>query len=232
LPPSTNAPKVPLATRAITRRPDVILVSPKKAVRSPFNFLLKFEAHGGSTIRPDSFRLIYLKNPIVDITARVRPYVTANGLEMPDAKTPAGQHMIEAKVSDNDGRESSGVFVLNAFSAARQRSADAIVLLSSPLISANVQVLSELAIRHRLSAITLFPDFARAGGLLAYGPNLLALYRCTGVLAGKVPGGVKAGELPIERPTKFELVLNLKTATALNLAVSASLLLRADEVIE
>ena len=113
LPPSINAPKVPLATRAITRRPDVILASPTKAARSPFNLRLKFQAHGGSTIRPDSFRLIYLKNPIVDLTARVRPYVTANGLEMPEATTPPGQHMIEAKVSDNDGRESSGVFVLN-----------------------------------------------------------------------------------------------------------------------
>ena len=119
-----------------------------------------------------------------------------------------------------------------AFSVARQRSADAMVILSSPLIAPNVQILAELAIRHKLSAITLFPDFARAGGLLAYGPNLLAIYRRTGVLAGKVLGGVKPGELPIERPTKFELVLNLKTATALNLSIHAALLLRADEVIE
>ena len=119
-----------------------------------------------------------------------------------------------------------------AFSAASQRSAGAMVLLSSPVIAPNVQMLAELAIRHRLPAITLFPDFARVGGLLAYGPNLLGIYRRTGVLAAKVLAGAKPAELPIERPTKFELVLNMRTATALNLSIPASLLLRADEVIE
>jgi CHASE2 domain-containing sensor protein len=113
LPPSTGTSKVPLITRAITRRPDLTLVSPEKAVTSPFNLQFKFQAHGGSTIKPDSFHLIYLKSPVVDLTQRVHPYVTANGVEMTGAEAPPGQHMIEAKVSDSDGRESSGVFVLN-----------------------------------------------------------------------------------------------------------------------
>jgi hypothetical protein len=114
LPPAPNAEKkVPMATRAITRRPDITLVSPEKAVTSPFDLRFKFQAHGGSAIRPDTFHLIYLKNPTVDLTARVRPYLTANGVEMAEAEAPPGQHMIEAKISDSDGRESSGVFVLN-----------------------------------------------------------------------------------------------------------------------
>lgn len=113
LPPASNSAKVPLATRAITRRPDVILVSPEKAVTSPFDLQFKFQAHGGSSIKPDSFRLIYLKNPTVDLTARVRPYVTASGVEMTGAEAPPGQHLIEAKISDSDGHESSSVFVLN-----------------------------------------------------------------------------------------------------------------------
>jgi putative ABC transport system substrate-binding protein len=95
-----------------------------------------------------------------------------------------------------------------AFLKANQRGVDAMAMLSSPLIAPNVQVLAELALRHRLPAITLFPDFARAGGLLAYGPNLLSLYRLLGVLAGKVARGADPGELPIERPTKFETVVN------------------------
>jgi putative ABC transport system substrate-binding protein len=119
-----------------------------------------------------------------------------------------------------------------AFLKANQRGVDAMAMLSSPLIAPNVQVLAELALRHRLPAITLFPDFARAGGLLAYGPNLLSLYRLVGVLAGKVARGADPGELPIERPTKFELVINLKTAKTLGLTVPPSLLNRADEVIE
>ena len=119
-----------------------------------------------------------------------------------------------------------------AFLMANQRGASAMVMLSSPLIAPNVQVLAELALRHRLPAITLFPDFARAGGLLAYGPNLLSLHQLTGVLAGKVLRGVNPGELPIERPTKFETVLNMRTARALGITIPTSLLLRADEVIE
>jgi len=115
---------------------------------------------------------------------------------------------------------------------ANQRGASAMVMLSSPLIAPNVQVLAELALRHRFLAITLFPDFARAGGLLAYGPNLLSLHQLTGVLAGKVLRGANPGELPIERPTKFETVLNMRTARALGITIPTSLLLRADEVIE
>jgi ABC-type uncharacterized transport system substrate-binding protein len=119
-----------------------------------------------------------------------------------------------------------------AFSTASQRGAGAIVMLSSPLIADNVQMLAELALRHRFPAITLFPDFARAGGLLAYGPNLLNLLRLSGVVAGKILRGANPAELPIERPTKFETVLNMRTAHALGLSIPTSLLLRADEVIE
>jgi putative ABC transport system substrate-binding protein len=118
-----------------------------------------------------------------------------------------------------------------AFSLARQH-AGAMVMLSSPLIADNLQMLAELALRHRFPAITLFPDFARAGGLLAYGPNLLSLLRLSGILAGKVLRGANPAELPIERPTKFETVLNMRTAHALGLSIPTSLLLRADEVIE
>ena len=119
-----------------------------------------------------------------------------------------------------------------AFSMASQRGAGAMMMLSSPLIADNVQMLAELALGHRFPAITLFPNFARAGGLLAYGPNLLSLLRLSGIIAGKVLRGANVAELPIERPTKFETVLNMRTAHALGLSIATSLLLRADEVIE
>ena len=119
-----------------------------------------------------------------------------------------------------------------AFVSASQRSAGAAILLSSPLISANVQILAELALRHQLPAITLFPDFPRTGGLLAYGVNLLDMYRQVGVMGGKVLQGRSPAELPIERPTTFQLIINLKTAKALGLTVPPSLLTRADEIIE
>jgi putative ABC transport system substrate-binding protein len=67
--------------------------------------------------------------------------------------------------------------------------------------------------------VTLFPDFARAGGLMAYGPNLLDMYRQSGVMIGKVLQGKKLADLPIERPTQFEFVVNLKTAKTLGVTI-------------
>jgi putative ABC transport system substrate-binding protein len=78
----------------------------------------------------------------------------------------------------------------------------------------------------------LFPDFAGAGGLIAYGPNLLDTYRPLGALLGKILQGGNVADLPVERPSKFELVVNAKTARELGVAIPTSILLRADEVIE
>ncbi len=119
-----------------------------------------------------------------------------------------------------------------AFQSATQQRIGGAVILSSPLVGANTKLLAELAAKHRLPAATLFTDFARAGGLLAYGPNLLGIFRQAGVISAKILRGAKPAELPIETPTKFEFVLNLKAARLLDLTIPASTLLRADEVIE
>jgi hypothetical protein len=110
-PPTTAS--VALRTRGITRKPNVILTSPEASVSSPFNLQLKFEAHGGSKIKPSTFRLIYLRTPNVDLSARVKPYVTAEGVDMNGAEAPPGKHLIKATVSDSENREGSAVFVLN-----------------------------------------------------------------------------------------------------------------------
>ena len=120
----------------------------------------------------------------------------------------------------------------DALSVAKGHAVDAVLALSSPLFGTRPQLLADLTLRHRLPAITLFPDFARAGGLMAYGPNILDTYRPLGVLLGKILRGEKAGNLPVERPAKFELVVNLKTAKVLGISIPTSVLLRADEVIE
>jgi len=119
-----------------------------------------------------------------------------------------------------------------AFSSAKRGGAYALVMLSSPLSSANVRKEAELAILHNLPVITLFPDFARVGGLMAYGPNLLGVFRDTGGMIAKVLQGTNPADLPIQRPTKFELVINLKTVRALGLTLPDTLVALADEVIE
>jgi putative ABC transport system substrate-binding protein len=107
-----------------------------------------------------------------------------------------------------------------------------VLLLSSPLIAGNPQLIADLAIRRNLPTISLFPEIARAGGLLGYGPDIQDLFRQVGTMARKVLQGTKVAELPAERPTRFQLVTNLKTAKALGLTVPETLLARADEVIE
>jgi ABC-type uncharacterized transport system substrate-binding protein len=119
-----------------------------------------------------------------------------------------------------------------AFLAVERQGAGALIVLSSPLFGSVSDQLADLALRHRMPTVTLFPDFARAGGLMAYGPNLLDTYRPLGVLVGKILQGAKPGDLPVERPSKFELVVNVRTARAIGLAVPTTILLRADEVIE
>jgi putative ABC transport system substrate-binding protein len=132
-----------------------------------------------------------------------------------------------------DVREIASLSEFNAaFRAVGEQHPDAILILSSPLFGTNPDRLADETVRNRLPAITLFPEFARAGGLMAYGVDLLGMFRQSGAIVGKVLHGAKPAELPIERPTKFELVVNAKTAKTLGIELPTSILLRADEVIE
>jgi putative ABC transport system substrate-binding protein len=119
-----------------------------------------------------------------------------------------------------------------AFAAARSYGAGAVVVLGSPLFGGDLKSLADLALRYRLPAVTLFSHFPRAGGLISYGPNISDTHRIMGGMAAKVLQGRKPAELPVELYSRYELVVNLKTAKALGLTVPPSILLRADEVIE
>lgn len=119
-----------------------------------------------------------------------------------------------------------------AFARAREIEPDAIIMLASPIFGTDPKLIARLARESRLPIATIFSDVARAGGLLSYGPGLIASIRQTGGMLSKVLKGVSPADIPIERPTTFELVINMDTARALNLDVPASILARATEVID
>ena len=117
-----------------------------------------------------------------------------------------------------------------AFSAFRGRP-QALIILPSPMIYAQSEQLAKLAIKHRLPATSMAREFADAGGAVAYGPERASAYRRGAVLVAKILGGARPADLPVERPTKIQLIVNLKTTQALRLTVPVSVLVRADEVI-
>jgi putative ABC transport system substrate-binding protein len=119
-----------------------------------------------------------------------------------------------------------------ALDAAKTRHVEAGILLSSPIVFVTSKQIAELALARQLPLISLFGEFPKVGGLMAYGPNLAEMYRRLGGYVGKILHGAKPSELPIQRPEKFDLVINLKTAAALGLDVPMQLQQLADEVIE
>jgi putative tryptophan/tyrosine transport system substrate-binding protein len=118
-----------------------------------------------------------------------------------------------------------------AFRAVASARADALVVVPSRMINHNAKRIAAFALEQRLPTVSLWRSFAEAGGLMSYGPNIGAMVRRTAAHVDKILKGAKPGDLPIERPTHFELVVNLKTAQALSLTISPLILFQADEVI-
>jgi putative ABC transport system substrate-binding protein len=119
-----------------------------------------------------------------------------------------------------------------AFETMRRERTDALVLAADPLLFSERLLIIQLAARHRVPAVYETRLFPEGGGLLSYGPLAQERFQRMAVYVDRILRGARPRELPIEQPTKFELVINLKTAKALGLTIPPSLLLRADRVIE
>jgi putative ABC transport system substrate-binding protein len=119
-----------------------------------------------------------------------------------------------------------------AFLAAMRERPNGMVVLTSPIFNTGRRGIVELAARHRLPTLVPFPGYAQDGGLVSYGPDLLTMFAQAGSLALKILAGTPPAEIPVERPTRFTLSFNVKTAKALGLTIPPSVLARADQVIE
>jgi putative ABC transport system substrate-binding protein len=122
--------------------------------------------------------------------------------------------------------------VPGAVAAAKAHGADALALWADPILSTPPNRVPELATQAGLLSFSLLPNFAKGGGFIAYGPDIPSLARLGAHYVDRILKGAKPAELPIEQPSKYKLVINLKTARSLGIEVPASLLARADEVIE
>ena len=120
----------------------------------------------------------------------------------------------------------------NAFAAVTRERAGALLVFEGPLANTYRRQIVDLAAKHRLPAMYGFREFVDEGGLMSYGTHLPDLYRRTAVYVDKILKGARPADLPVEQPTRFELVVNLKTAKALGLTIPQSVLIRADHVIQ
>jgi putative tryptophan/tyrosine transport system substrate-binding protein len=155
----------------------------------------------------------------------------ANPVTVPILRsTEAAAQQMGMKLRVLDVRQPAGLRA--AFETMRRVHTDALILMADPLLFSERPLIIQLAARHRLPAVyetRLFPD---AGGLLSYGPLPQERFQRMAAYVDRILRGARTGELPIEQPTKFEMVINLKTAKALGLMIPPSVLTRADEIIE
>jgi putative ABC transport system substrate-binding protein len=144
---------------------------------------------------------------------------------MQDAAKSSGLTLVPTMASRPDDLE-------KAFASLPQKNVGALIALGGAPHAAQREEIAALAIKHRTPTIFLTRPYVDAGGLLSYGASIQDSYIVPAIYVDKILKGAKPGDLPIVQPTKFELVINLKTAKALGITIPPSLLLRADEVIQ
>ena len=155
---------------------------------------------------------------------------TQPGQTLPDKQMDAAAKILGVRPERVDVRTAANLDA--AFAAALSQREEALFVYPLPIALLDVQRIAQFAIKNRLPTISIIPQGAREGILMSYGPNQAEQYRRAGTYIDKILKGAKPADLPVEQPTKFELVINLKTAKALGLTIPQLLLQRADEIIQ
>jgi len=226
----------PLAAKHATSRIPIVMSSAGDPVRT--GLVVSLARPGGnitglSTFTPElAAKRVQLLKEVMPGVSRVailwnaaNPFTVANMRETEAAARTLGVHAQSLEVrgpADFD----------DALPAAISGQAGALIVVDDPLTCSQQKRIADFTARNRLPAIYGFKECAGAGGLMSFGASLADLYRRAAIYVDKILKGAKPGDLPVEQPTTFELVINLKTAKALGLTIPPSLLLRADQVIE
>jgi putative ABC transport system substrate-binding protein len=225
-----------LAARKATKTIPIVMVAPSDPVASG---LVESLGHPGGNVTglsqmgaelaakrlellkemvPKLSRVAVLWNSQIAVST-----TTWNEMQLPARQLGLQLHSLELR-SPNDFDQ--------AFDDAVKARAGAVFIMAHPMITANLKRIAALAAKSRLPSIFQTSEFADFGGLVTYGVDRADMYRRAATFVDKIVKGAKPGDLPIERPTKFELVVNLKTAKALGITVPQSVRFRADRVIE
>jgi putative ABC transport system substrate-binding protein len=167
---------------------------------------------------PRASRIAVLLNPENPMTQRFRP-------DLPEIGRQVGVALVVVEASQPDQLDT-------AFETAHTQGAEAIHVLGDPLTNRHSAKVAGLAARYRLPTMYLYRPSVLNGGLISYGPDLLDFWRRAGGYVDKILKGERPGDLPVEQPTRFNLIVNLKTATALGITIPPSILAQANEVIE
>jgi len=232
----TDGTPAALAAKRATKMIPIVMAAVGDPVRARIVASL---AHPGGNITGVTLHASVLSSKRIEVFKEAVPGILRLAV-LGNAANPYGQDMweemrsaavalrIEPQLFAVQGvRELAGTF-----GTMKRTGADAVIVLADAMLTAANGQISTLAAKHRLPAMYDSREYVEAGGLMAYGPNIAEMARHSATLVGKILKGANPADLPIEQPTKFELVINLKTAKALDLDIPSSILIRADEVIE
>jgi putative tryptophan/tyrosine transport system substrate-binding protein len=232
---AANTPATPVAKAATTEIP-IVFVSTSDPVIG--GIVTSFNRPGGNVtgvgvlgLELETKRLGLMHQLVPGtspIGALVNPTNPAADLQLRELQEAAGVIKRQIEIL----RAGTPLDIETAFEIAPQKGAGALLVVQDPFYNSRREQIVALAARHKQPVIYPLREFAEIGGLISYGHNLVDVYRLMGVYAGRVLKGEKPADLPVVQPTKFEFVINLKTAKTLGLTIPVSFLTAADEVIE
>jgi len=245
-----------LAAELVRRKPDVIVGEAFAAVQAlqrttktiPVVFitgdpvttgLVQSLAHPGGNLTGVANLSLELYPKRVEVLKAAIPTIRRMAVLIGPTVRPKVVVKVIEEASSVQGIEAAPISFVNraedldsAFSSASRAQANAMLITASPFFNAHKDRIVALAARHRLPALYEFRDFVEAGGFMCYGADNRDVYHRVATYVDRILKGAKPADIPVEQPTKFELVINLKTAKALGLTIPQALLLRADEVIQ